>query len=71
MRDSKRPEYNPASKGLYVNEADAEIDTSSRYADFYANGFKPRGTHGQQNTSGQQYIFYAFAESPFKNSRAR
>ena len=71
IKDNKRPEHNPATKGLYANENDSEIDTSSRYADLYANGFKPRGTHGQQNTSGQEYFYFAFAESPFKNARAR
>ena len=71
IRDNKRNPNNVVTKGLYANEADSEIDTSSRYADFYANGFKPRGTHGQQNTSSQEYFYFAFAESPFKNSRAR
>jgi hypothetical protein len=69
--DNRRLGYNPASKGLYPNASDAENDASGRYKDLVSNGFKIRGTSGEQNASGGAYIFMAFAESPFRNSLAR
>jgi hypothetical protein len=65
IMDNKRPGYNPNSKGLYANANDAENDASGRYKDFLSNGFKVRGTSGEQNSSGATYIFVAFAEHPF------
>ena len=39
---------------------------------FLSNGFKARGTQPEINKSGSgDYIYLAFAESPFKNARAR
>ena len=62
---------NPNEKGLYANSSAAENDASGRYKDFVSNGFKIRGTSGEQNSSGGTYIYLAFAESPFKHSNAR
>ena len=45
--------------------------TSARYKDLLSNGFKIRGTSGEQNTSGNVYLYAAFAEHPFKTARAR
>ena len=53
------------------DSSDSEDDASGRYKDFYANGFKARGTSGEQNSSGQRYIYMAWAETPFKYARAR
>jgi hypothetical protein len=39
--------------------------------DILANGFKLRSTNLDANQSGATYIFAAFAEAPFKYSRAR
>ena len=39
--------------------------------DILANGFKLRSTNIDANQSGATYIFAAFAEAPFKYSRAR
>jgi hypothetical protein len=69
--DNRRLGYNPASKGLYPNASDAENDASGRYKDLVSNGFKIRGTSGEQNASGGAYIFMAFAENPFRNALAR
>jgi hypothetical protein len=41
------------------------------YGDFLSNGFKARQTNGNWNASGATYIYYAVAEHPFKNARAR
>jgi hypothetical protein len=47
-------------------------NTSNSVIDFVSNGFKIRTTSTAGfNVSGETMIYYAFAESPFKNSRAR
>ena len=60
------------------NVVDKEIRTDHNYAegtfitaDFLSNGFKIRATDSAYNQNGATYTYYAFAESPFKNSRAR
>lgn len=72
MHDSIRDVDNPAEHRLLPNSSDAEsTGTSARYKDLLSNGFKIRGTSGEQNTSGDVYIYAAFAEHPFKTARAR
>ena len=71
IMDNKRLGYNPNSKGIYANSSDAENDASGRYKDFVSNGFKARGTSGEQNSSGGTYIYMAFAEAPFKYANGR
>ncbi len=39
--------------------------------DLVSNGFKFRGNSSDYNASGNDYLFYAIAESPFKTSNAR
>ena len=69
--DSSRGPFNPNPKQIYANSNIAEGDASGRYKDFVSNGFKIRGTSGEQNTSGITYIFMAFAESPFQIANAK
>ena len=70
--DSTRDVDNPAKQRLLPNAQDAEsVGSSARFKDLLSNGFKIRGTSGEQNTSGDVYIYAAFAEYPFKNVRAR
>jgi hypothetical protein len=69
MFDSSRDLYNPENGRLYANLTDAENDQNS--VDFVSNGFKLRDTSGDNNSSGQSYIYMAFAENPFKNANAR
>jgi hypothetical protein len=72
IHDSTRDVDNPAEHRLLPSSEDAEsTGTSARYKDLLSNGFKIRGTSGEQNTSGEIYIYAAFAENPFKTSRAR
>jgi len=75
LLDNKRPEYNVVNKFLYANASDAE-GSNSRNVDFVSNGIKMRsggtgGTGGPVNITGRDYIYLAFAESPFKTSNAR
>ena len=71
MVDSKRSAYNPSNKTLYANVSDTEYTSSGYDKDLLSNGFKIRGGNGGQNSSGNTYIFAAFAESPLKYARAR
>ena len=63
--------YNPQDGNLYPNLSNAEDTTASVYIDLLSNGFKIRGTYAGINNSGSDFIFMAFAESPFKTSLAR
>tara|TARA_Y100000356_G_scaffold99886_1_gene85279 strand:+ start:461 stop:4492 length:4032 start_codon:yes stop_codon:yes gene_type:complete len=66
IHDSSRDVDNPAEHRLLPNSSDAEsTGTSARYKDLLSNGFKIRGTSGEQNTNGDVYIYAAFAEYPF------
>ena len=49
------------------NYAEATFTT----VDFLSNGFKLRSNNSAYNGSSGVYLFLAFAEAPFKNSRAR
>ena len=67
MLDNKRDTFNPMEKRLDADDTDAEA-TGTDYADFLSNGFKIIGNLGIHNNSDQNYIYMAFAESPFVNS---
>ena len=67
--DNKRNPSNLVDKALYADLSIAE-STVNRY-DFLSNGFKIRNNLNESNASGGTYIYLAFAESPFKNARAR
>jgi len=65
--DNVRNIENPNKKGLYANDAAAENDASGRYKDFTNDGFKVRGTSGEQNGANKQYFYMAWAEAPAFN----
>ena len=74
MYDTTRPYgvYNPAFRPLYANLNNAEEPHATLPAlDILSNGFKPRSTWDEFNTNGSDYVYLAFAEAPFKYSRAR
>ena len=66
-RNSNVGRESPADSYLLASANNAE-STGIVY-DMLSNGFKFRST--SQNTSGHTYLYMAFAESPFKYSRAR
>ena len=66
--DNKRDTFNEVTKDLYPNTSGAETDNPA-FLDFLSNGFKLRTTGTAVNAGTINY--FAFAESPFKNSRAR
>ena len=67
--DDKRPGYNVNDKGLFPNTN--AVEASSRGGDLVSNGVKLRFANGTTNQSSCDYIYLAFAESPFKYSNAR
>lgn len=70
--DTERDTYNAATERLYSNLNNGSTTASDHDLDILSNGFKVRnGTNTNFNEDGRNYIFAAFAETPFKNSRAR
>ena len=69
--DNKRDPFNITDNVLEANSSAAEISGGTYPIDMVSNGFKIRGINGLVNTSGQNYIYAAFAESPFKYALAR
>ena len=70
--DAVRSSYNLVDDYIVANTSEAEYTSHSTVRlDFTSNGFKVRGTWQGMNGSGSSIIYLAFAESPFKNARAR
>jgi hypothetical protein len=69
--DDVRSTYNLNATILQPNLSDAEFIGTNNSYDFLSNGFKNRGTGGDNNASGGTYIYMAFAEVPTKFSLAR
>ena len=68
IMDNKRNTFNEVTKGLSPNTNSTENDSSANNGcDFLSNGFKVRavGTGDINHTSGNTYIYMAFAENPF------
>jgi len=66
--DNTRNVLNVVNKHLQANLVGLEQTDAT--ADFLSNGFKFRTSDSGSNTD-YDYVYFAFAESPFKNSRAR
>ena len=70
MWDNKRTaNSNLKDEVLYANGTNAEATAATESVDFLSNGFKIRGNNSGINTSGEIYIYMAFAEAPFVNSK--
>ena len=71
--DNKRNTFNVRNTRLFANDSSADSVSSGGVGsvDFLSNGFKARDSHQDGNSSSGTYIYFAFAESPFKNARAR
>jgi hypothetical protein len=65
MFDNKRSAFNEVDKNLFAEDASAEV--TDKDMDFLSNGFKLRTTSTGVNGS-YNYIYMAFAESPFTTS---
>ena len=65
MYDNKRTPDN----GVYLRSntaATEQTDATNHDISFLSNGFKIRGGSGDINTTGESYIYMAFADQPFK-----
>jgi hypothetical protein len=69
INDTTRDAYNVSGYNLYAQASDAEGFNAR--LDILSNGFKLRSTFASSNSSGQTYIYAAFAEAPFNYARAR
>lgn len=69
MRDAGK---NPSDNIMYINTTDSEnVDDTSHMIDMLSNGFKMRGTSGQENANNGIYVFFAFAEQSMKYANAK
>jgi hypothetical protein len=66
--NNKSEGFNPNPHALFPNTDATEYNTSNLHIDFLSNGFKFRTSDSNVNTSGETYIYMAFAEAPFVNS---
>ena len=77
LHDSSREPFNEMgtnSIGYALNPENnvAESTNANLWAiDFTSNGFKNRSSSASVNSSGQTYIYMAFAENPFKYANAK
>ena len=65
MLDNKRDGYNVTNRYLLADSTQTEASDGSFATDFLSNGWKARTNNGNFNTSGNDYIYMAFAENPF------
>ena len=66
--DTKRGSYNQVINPLFPNLNNTAGSSTSYAVDIVSNGFKLRGTDGATNSSGNVYIYMAFAEAPLVGS---
>ena len=69
IQDNKRTPFNVQQKALFANASDAESNSADNNVDFLSNGFKFKSDTANYNTNGDVYIYIAFAEAPFVNSK--
>ena len=71
LSDRVRDPDNPVRLILQPNSNAVEWDATTRDIDWLSNGFKHLSSHADFNASGGDYLYLAFAESPFKTATAR
>jgi len=69
--DTSRDTYNGAYQRQHPNLTVADNTGAGIVIDVLSNGFKCRNSDALENQSGQTMIYAAFAEHPFRQSRAR
>ena len=67
--DNKRDGFNETEPYVMANVTNTEATDLGW--DLLSNGFKIRNNYVNTNAANQDYVHLAFAESPFKNNRAR
>jgi len=72
IQDNLRNGYNVNDGvALRPNLTNIEDGTTTYNLDILSNGFKLRSSAADSNTSGERFIYMAFAETPFKYANAR
>lgn len=71
MYDTERDPYNVAAHQMFVSDNDGNTESSNYYCDLLSNGFAMRNTFVGNNADNSRYVFAAWAENPFRTSRAR
>ena len=68
--DASRNSYNPVELVLYADLDQAEAGSGNQYVDFTSTGFKIKNdsTANWINASSGNYVYAAFAETPFANN---
>ncbi len=71
--DNSRDEVNKMPKKLSPNTTDAEYvaNATTYFIDFVSNGVKLRTSYSAVNDTNDRHLFMAFAEYPFKYTRAK
>ena len=67
--DNKRDPFNLRDTRLEIQDDFADSTGTTKVFDFLSNGFKCKGSDTDINASGGNYIYMAFAEAPFVNSK--
>ena len=68
--DNKRDPFNRGSqRNLNLHTDTAESDDTNSIGEFVSNGVKIRSAHNNINKSGSTFVYMAFAEAPFVNSK--
>ena len=71
MWNNKSAPINPVATGQYPNDPAVEDAPVNWTVDWLSNGFKVRNDDGEMNGDGQDIIYWAWAEEPFKYSTTR
>jgi hypothetical protein len=73
MMDIARSPINigATANALVADNTHGQSTVSTRGMDFLSNGFKIRTTAADMNNTGQDLIYFAFAEDPFKYANAK
>jgi hypothetical protein len=69
IHDNKRLGYNNVNDRIRPNTSGPEDDDGR--VEIVSNGFKMRVTYQESNEDNVEYVYMAFAETPFKYSNAR
>ena len=71
IADTARDPSNVSDTVLVASNSSADWSNAENNFDILSNGFKLRATHDSKNGNGDSYVYFAFAEHPFKTSRGR
>ena len=65
--DNVRSTYNLRNNYYYINGPDASTNDGTSGVDFLANGFKMYNSYTDANADNNEYVYMAWAETPFRN----